>query len=1219
MRLVLVSLTAALLVVGCGDDDDGGTDSGPADTGTGGDTSPDTGGGVDCDALPNACATAGTSCMGDNLVTCAADSDGCLVESTNDCSRTNDGTCDDSGSAAVCIEDPCAGKTNVCQTEGRACDGDSVVICAPDADGCLIEETTDCTAMNGVCDDDGAMPMCAFPVDPCEGLTNTCTTEGNTCDGDDLVACAPNAFGCLVETRTDCGGEVLGGFCDASGDPVCTTVGEFDCTDHFEVCDEEGVACEDTNLVTCAPNAFGCLIEAREDCSEAMFGICNPDTPACETQAIDPCAGLNLCTEEGRACNGTTVEVCAFDANGCLVQTDTDCATDGDTCELIDDEAVCFGDPCEPATTFMMDLSCANEGTPVMGDTADGTDILAGYCGLGTYEGMEVIYRFTNDTAADVNIDATAIEANDRDFDLFVLRDEPATLCGPSSECPDFGRALGADENVDFAVLPGETFYIVYDLFTSTEDDADTATFNLNITCVAPTCGDGVLGAGEECDDGNTGDSDGCSSTCMIEDTYSCTDDEPSVCMVVCGNDVVDGDFGETCDDGNTMAGDGCSDSCQREDGYICDDSEPQVCELACGNGERNRGEACDDGNTDADDGCAADCTVEDGYVCDEPEATSVCEIACGNGDLDDGEECDDGNTDAADGCAADCTIEDGFICEEEPSVCTASCGDGIVAGARGEECDDMNTTDGDGCAADCTLEDMYRCAGEPSVCSNTCGNTTVDPGESCDGGDDCTASCALAVSDMAGGMTSVSGTLAETDPTWSRVSASCAVNTSSDFYYHMYVVENATGSTQDVLIDVDWTDLDGYVAVFLEPFSPSEPTGTCLGADDDFLDDTGSRVEARMPDGFRLVVIVTTSDSGDTGDYMLNVITSGGCGDGFLLSTEECDDMNTDTGDGCSDVCEIENLFVCDDEVEPTTCVTSCPNADVDFSVGETCDDDNDMDGDGCSAMCSVEMNFICTDEPSVCFATIAEFEGELDDTDESFTRAGSGCGTSTTQTEFDTYTYTNDSGVAQVVDVVGNWTFDGYLHVYDNNGFDPMDPTTNCVGGDDDEGFLGASRVNDIDVAPGESITIVASAFSTGRGTYKIGIILQPPPLAEFMGELDAADMTWTRPGSSCSAGSSTLPFETHTYTNSTAATQTVSVTASWTFDGYLHVFDNNGFDSTMPTVNCVAGDDDFGGTGGSQVTGINVAAGESITIVASAFGGGLGTYTITVDEEP
>jgi cysteine-rich repeat protein len=43
------------------------------------------------------------------------------------------------------------------------------------------------------------------------------------------------------------------------------------------------------------------------------------------------------------------------------------------------------------------------------------------------------------------------------------------------------------------------------------------AVYLLQIKLIAPTCGDGVLQAGEQCDDGDTVSGDGCSSTCMSE------------------------------------------------------------------------------------------------------------------------------------------------------------------------------------------------------------------------------------------------------------------------------------------------------------------------------------------------------------------------------------------------------------------------------------------------------------------------------------------------------------------------------------------------------------------------------------------------------------------------------------------------------------------------------------------------------------------------------
>ncbi len=62
-------------------------------------------------------------------------------------------------------------------------------------------------------------------------------------------------------------------------------------------------------------------------------------------------------------------------------------------------------------------------------------------------------------------------------------------------------------------------------------------------------CGNGSLDAGEECDDGNSNNGDGCSDQCVIE--------------FACGDGNVDA--GEECDDGNTASGDGCSDQCTSE------------------------------------------------------------------------------------------------------------------------------------------------------------------------------------------------------------------------------------------------------------------------------------------------------------------------------------------------------------------------------------------------------------------------------------------------------------------------------------------------------------------------------------------------------------------------------------------------------------------------------------------------------------------------------
>ena len=67
-----------------------------------------------------------------------------------------------------------------------------------------------------------------------------------------------------------------------------------------------------------------------------------------------------------------------------------------------------------------------------------------------------------------------------------------------------------------------------------------------------PACGDGVVDAGEECDDGNVAGADGCSATCRVEPPPP-----------ACGDGVVNA--GEECDDGNLADADGCSASCTVE------------------------------------------------------------------------------------------------------------------------------------------------------------------------------------------------------------------------------------------------------------------------------------------------------------------------------------------------------------------------------------------------------------------------------------------------------------------------------------------------------------------------------------------------------------------------------------------------------------------------------------------------------------------------------
>jgi cysteine-rich repeat protein len=69
-----------------------------------------------------------------------------------------------------------------------------------------------------------------------------------------------------------------------------------------------------------------------------------------------------------------------------------------------------------------------------------------------------------------------------------------------------------------------------------------------------PVCGNGIVEAGEQCDDGNLIPNDGCSPTCQI-----CTNEQPPP-QPVCGNGILEA--GEECDDGNLLPNDCCSPTC---------------------------------------------------------------------------------------------------------------------------------------------------------------------------------------------------------------------------------------------------------------------------------------------------------------------------------------------------------------------------------------------------------------------------------------------------------------------------------------------------------------------------------------------------------------------------------------------------------------------------------------------------------------------------------
>lgn len=203
---------------------------------------------------------------------------------------------------------------------------------------------------------------------------------------------------------------------------------------------------------------------------------------------------------------------------------------------------------------------------------------------------------------------------------------------------------------------------------------------------VDAVCGDGFRDVGEDCDDGNNRNGDGCSASCFLE--------------TFCGDGLLDP--GEGCDDGNNLNGDGCSSTC--------------MIEVACGDGFLDTGEACDDGNNVSGDGCSANCMVE---------------AFCGDGILDTGEECDDGNNVDGDGCSGLCREEStGYLFCDVAEMCGGrdTCFDIVIPAesTAGAMCTHACANDGECMAANGFTGACYALGNDPTfLCYQRCDATT--------------------------------------------------------------------------------------------------------------------------------------------------------------------------------------------------------------------------------------------------------------------------------------------------------------------------------------------------------------------------------------------------------------------------------------------------------------------------------------------------------------
>jgi cysteine-rich repeat protein len=413
-----------------------------------------------------------------------------------------------------------------------------------------------------------------------------------------------------VESGEQCDGNVqactIGGY---SGTQSCSSSCSWNSCTPTQSCGDGVCNGLETNA-TCAQDchAVVCgngLVEGGEDCD---LGILNNVHGACTTQCTDAACG------DGFVWNmsGGTEECDAGAANS---NNPNSCRQ---TCML----PRCGDFVCDTAygeTTSTCSQDCAS--------TINSCQITGAYWEVSSaVEGQQVNLHVNGN-----NCNGKSVTLRVKEDDVLGGGFDDDVIVNPNNAVFANGSIIAhwqAEWQSDWPVNPPEYYFIVTEVTNSSNTLKSPSNSELVVSRASPACGDGILDAGEQCDDGNIFNRDGCSSTCSIENGYTCAN-EPSVCA--CGSGDSDGDgicnsvdncpatlnSGQQDSDGDGLgnACDTCPNDAQNDadgDG-ICGnlDNCPSVsnsnqtdsnsngvgdaCETAiCGNGIGEIGEACD-------------------------------------------------------------------------------------------------------------------------------------------------------------------------------------------------------------------------------------------------------------------------------------------------------------------------------------------------------------------------------------------------------------------------------------------------------------------------------------------------------------------------------------------------------------------------------------------------------------------------------------------------
>ncbi len=356
----------------------------------------------------------------------------------------------------------------------------------------------------------------------------------------------------------------------------------------------------------------------------------------------------------------------------------------------------------------------------------------------------------------------------------------------------------------------------------------------------------------------------------------------------------------------------------------------------------------------------------------------------CGNEIIEGDEECDDGNDNNNDQCRNDCSLP--------------SCGDNIMD--ENEQCDDGNEINGDGCSHKCTIEPttcIHECFSPDSLGDTTPENPTRHSGE--DNLEEFLADHGYTINVSQDQTNTQIWNISNKSVTLEITFIGGQAVEKHAFGYYL----NSDSTTFVPIFEDDDNPLyDKPIASEGDSFTVTLNEGDYIGFAIDSWNGT-STSKMHLTENFlnfdgkdRAVVfdlcsefVLAFENTYSDFDYQdlvvsIKLISCNSelvCGNEIIEGDEECDDGNTNNGDGCNAICELESCGdgikqineECDDGNQNNydNCRNDCSLpacGDGIKDINEECDDGNINNEDSCNNKCIIIKECIDNDRDGVC-----------------------------------------------------------------------------------------------------------------------------------------------------------------------------------------------------------------------------------------------------------